>query len=106
MDEDIIVPGMFFLTIIALVVVIPVIKAWYMKQEAQLKQPQLTPELSARLDRLETMIETVSIEVERVSEGQRFTSRLLSESAALPVPQQARTTLPERAMSPEVTPHA
>lgn len=32
--------------------------------------------------------------------------RSLSESAALPVPQQARTTLPERASSPEVTPHA
>lgn len=103
MDEDIIVPGMFFLTIIALVVVFPVIKAWYMKQEAQLKQPQLTPELAARLDRLETMIDAVAIEVERLAEGQRFTARLLSESAALPVPEQARQIAPARAASSEVT---
>jgi hypothetical protein len=103
MDEDIVVPAMFFLTVIAMTIVIPVIKAWYIKQEAQTKQPQLSPELSLRLDRLETMIETVAVEVERLSEGQRFTTRLLSEGAAAPIVPSARAPQPVRAGSTDVT---
>jgi hypothetical protein len=103
MDEDIVVPGMFFLTVIVLAIVIPVIKAWYLKAETQLKQPQLSPELSHRLDRLEAMIETVSVEVERLAEGQRFTTRVLTEGAAPPVPQSARNSTPAREKSSEVT---
>ena len=37
------------------------------------------PELSARIARIEQIVEATSIEIERISEGQRFTSRLLSE---------------------------
>ena len=33
----------------------------------------------ARLARLESAVESIAIEVERISEGQRFTTRLLSE---------------------------
>lgn len=48
----------------------------------------LSPELDARLTRIEQAVDAISIEVERVSEGQRFTTKLLSErageSAALP----------------------
>ena len=36
---------------------------------------------SARLERLEHGMEAIAIEIERVSEGQRFVTRLLSESA-------------------------
>ena len=43
-------------------------------------------ELSPRLDRLEQGMEAVAIEVERISEGQRFTNKLLSEQRALPAP--------------------
>lgn len=38
------------------------------------------PELLARIARIEQIVETTSIEIERISEGQRFTTRLLSES--------------------------
>lgn len=37
------------------------------------------PELIARLARVEQIVESTSIEIERISEGQRFTTRLLSE---------------------------
>lgn len=37
------------------------------------------PELLTRLARVEQIVEATAIEVERISEGQRFTSRLLSE---------------------------
>lgn len=38
-----------------------------------------TAELHDRLARIENAIETMAVEVERISEGQRFTTRLLSE---------------------------
>lgn len=46
---------------------------------AERRPLELTAELTARLDRLEHMAEATQIEVERISEGQRFTAKLLSE---------------------------
>jgi hypothetical protein len=43
--------------------------------------PALPPEVSAHMQRLEQAIEAVAIEVERISEGQRFTTKLLAEQA-------------------------
>jgi hypothetical protein len=40
------------------------------------------PELMARLTRVEQIVESTAIEIERISEGQRFTTRLLSEKKA------------------------
>lgn len=37
------------------------------------------PELYARIARIEQIVEATSIEIERISEGQRFTTKLLSE---------------------------
>lgn len=37
------------------------------------------PEVMARLARVEQIVESTAIEIERISEGQRFTTRLLSE---------------------------
>ena len=37
------------------------------------------PELAARLARVEQIVEATAVEIERISEGQRFTTRLLSE---------------------------
>jgi len=38
-------------------------------------------EISARLERLEAGVDATAVEVERISEMQRFTTRLLSERA-------------------------
>jgi hypothetical protein len=40
------------------------------------------PELMARLSRVEQIVEATAVEMERISEGQRFTTRLLSEKKA------------------------
>jgi hypothetical protein len=40
------------------------------------------PELVARLARVEQIVESTAIEIERISEGQRFTTRLLPEKKA------------------------
>jgi hypothetical protein len=44
-----------------------------------------SPELAQRLDRMEEGIEAIAIEVERISEGQRFVSKLIGEGAAQPL---------------------
>ena len=41
------------------------------------------PELMARLARVEQIVESTAIEIERISEGQRFTTKLLSEKSTV-----------------------
>jgi hypothetical protein len=38
-----------------------------------------TPDLAARLERVESSIDAIALEMERVGEGQRFVTKLLSE---------------------------
>jgi hypothetical protein len=44
---------------------------------------KLNDENAQRLERLEQGMEAIAIEIERVSEGQRFVTKLLSEAPAL-----------------------
>ena len=46
----------------------------------------LPNDVAQRLARMEAGIESVAVEVERISEGQRFTTRLLSDRALVEVP--------------------
>jgi hypothetical protein len=41
------------------------------------------PELLARISRVEQIVEATAVEIERISEGQRFTTRLLHERQQL-----------------------
>lgn len=49
----------------------------------------IPPETAGRLERIEQAVEAIAVEVERVSEGQRFVTKLMSE--AKPVPSLANT---------------
>lgn len=51
----------------------------------------VVPESAQRMERLEQAVDAIAIEIERVSEGQRYVTRLLTEGAApaLPVGQKA-----------------
>jgi hypothetical protein len=48
------------------------------KHKLGARQPQLASDASQRLERLEQGMEAIAIEIERISEGQRFVTRLLS----------------------------
>jgi hypothetical protein len=87
MNEDIVVPiaGMTMIVLIALGV--PFVRALARKWERESSQPSVVPEVTARLERIEHAVEAVAIEIERISEGQRFTTKLLSDRAADVVPQ-------------------
>jgi hypothetical protein len=47
---------------------------------------QLPNDSAQRLERVERGIEAIAIEVERISEGQRFVTKLMSESRAPAIP--------------------
>jgi hypothetical protein len=44
-------------------------------------QPAIPPETERRLERIEQAVDTIAIEVERISEGQRFVTQLMSRNA-------------------------
>jgi len=48
------------------------------KRLASAQTGSLDPQISARLERIEMAVESIAVEVERISEGQRFTTKLLS----------------------------
>jgi hypothetical protein len=49
-----------------------------MERDAKTK---IAPEVTSRLERIEQAVDAIAIEVERISEGQRFTTKLLTERA-------------------------
>lgn len=80
MGPEVIVPLGFFATIVMIVVGRPLVGAWSKKVASEASRPPLPPEVMTRLERMEQSIDAIAVEVERISEGQRFTTRLLSES--------------------------
>lgn len=58
-------------------------------------------ETNARLENLERGLEAVAIEIERMSEGQRFVTKLLSEGAARPIEVNQRAAQALRASLPD-----
>ncbi len=79
MNEDILAIGGFFFTVIVVVLGLPLVRAYVSRKE---RTPVLTPadvERDQRLARIETAVETMAVEIERISEGQRFVTKLLAE---------------------------
>ena len=54
----------------------------YAKRVEQGTQARVPVEVTARLERMEQAIDSIAVEVERISEGQRFTTKLLAERTA------------------------
>lgn len=82
------VPLGFFAMVIAIVVGRPMIKSYAARMESESTRPQIPSEVMGRLERIEQAVDAIAVEVERISEGQRFTTKLLSETRdkALPGP--------------------
>jgi hypothetical protein len=79
MGVEIVVPLGAFATAIILAVGVPLARAYSRKMDAESKNPRIPSEVTGRLERIEQSLEAVAIEVERITEGQRFTTKLLSE---------------------------
>lgn len=63
------------------VTVVSIAHAYVRTLEARKKtrQSDLSPDVQDRMSRIEQAVDAIAIEVERMSEGQRFTTRLLAE---------------------------
>jgi hypothetical protein len=69
-------------TLVRCVVGFPPARAFGRWLDRRGSAPTIPPEVMTRLSSIENAVETVAVEVKRISEGQRFTTRLLNERAA------------------------
>src|SRR5881394_3688710 len=73
------VPISAFIMVGVTAIGVPLARAYARRIEREPQQPVLPPDVSARLERMEQALDSIAIEVERISEGQRFTTKLLAE---------------------------
>lgn len=83
---EVLVPIAFFAMVTAIVLGVPLVKALIRKQERAALAPASDPRSEERLARIEAAVESIAIEVERISEGQRFVTKLLAERPAAKLP--------------------
>lgn len=90
MDEDIVAIVGFFLTAIIISIGVPLVRGIVRRWDRQGAQPAQLPDTSARLERIEQAIDAMAVEVERIAEGQRFVTRLMTDKTP------DRVALPDR----------
>src|SRR5712672_2264913 len=76
-----VIPGL--ITIVLGVPIVRLITRWL---EPRPVPPRELSTINGRLERIEAAVETIAVEVERISESQRFTARLQSEHGAPRLP--------------------
>jgi hypothetical protein len=79
----------FFLTMAAIIIGLPLARAFGRRMDRRGSGAQIPSDLSHQIGQLNQAVDAIALEVERISEGQRFTTRLLSEQR-----DSARQTLP------------
>ena len=80
--EGLVAIGGFFVTVIVLSLGIPLLRSYIRRKELEAQRAPANPALDERLARMESALEAVAVEVERIGEGQRFVSKLLAEAPA------------------------
>lgn len=75
----------FFAAMAFIIVGLPIARAWARRMDRR-GEPASASQIAPRLDRIEQAVEAIAIEVERVSEGQRYTTKAIAELRGLPVP--------------------
>ena len=79
MGPEVAVPLGAFATAIVIAIGVPLARAYSRRMDADSKNARIPTEVTSRLERMEQAVDAVALEVERISEGQRFTTKLLSE---------------------------
>lgn len=73
------IPIVLFITAGVTAIGYPIARALARSIERRSERPRVPEEVMARLERMETTLDAVAEQVERVTEGQRFTTKLLAE---------------------------
>jgi hypothetical protein len=69
----------FFVMMAAIIIGLPLARAFARRMDRRGSAPQISNEVSAQLNQLTQAVDAIALEVERISEGQRFTTKLLTE---------------------------
>ncbi|HEX5438911.1 MAG TPA: hypothetical protein VFW98_17290 [Gemmatimonadaceae bacterium] len=69
----------FFVMLAVIIVGLPLARAFGRRVDQRGATPKLNPEMAQQLQRIEQAVDAMSIEVERISEAQRYMARLESE---------------------------
>ena len=75
------IPIIMFSSFPVMLIGYPIARAFAKRIENKPHEPLMPTEMTHRLDRMEQAIDSIAIEVERIAEGQRFTTKLLAERA-------------------------
>ncbi|HKG96070.1 MAG TPA: hypothetical protein VKA84_29425 [Gemmatimonadaceae bacterium] len=77
------IPITLFTVVPLTMIFYPLARALARRIERSAPAPRELPDaVAARLERMEQAIDSIAVEVERISEGQRFTTKLLAERGA------------------------
>jgi hypothetical protein len=76
------------LGLFAMIAVIAIARAFGRRWSAP-RAAAAGPEVTGRLERIEQAVDAIALEVERIAEGQRFTTKVMAELRGLPAPNAA-----------------
>src|SRR5687768_13701165 len=100
----------FFVSMAFIIVGLPLARAFARRMDRRGESASAS-EITPRLERIEQAVEAIAIEVERVSEGQRYTTKAIADLRGLPAanavpgwPASAREGQPERVPAGERRP--
>ena len=71
----------FFITVAVIIIGLPIARALGRRLDRKPYKQAIDPGMSAQLQRIENTVESMSIEIERISEAQRYMARLQTERA-------------------------
>jgi hypothetical protein len=89
--DGVLVPIVMFSMVPVVAIGMPIARAFARRLESK-PTTAIPADVAARLERMEQAIDSIAVEVERISEGQRFTTKLLAERVPAP-PTTAATAL-------------
>ena len=81
----------FFITIAVIIIGLPIARAIARRMDRRTAGGAVPTEIASQIAHLNQAVDAIAVEVERISEGQRFTTRLLTEQ------RDSRQTLPSAA---------
>lgn len=87
MIDGVLIPIIALVSVPVMAIGFPIARAYAKRMEHGDTGPRIPSDVSARLERMEQAIDSIAVEVERISEGQRFTTKLLSERIAPAAPE-------------------
>jgi hypothetical protein len=99
-EAAIIISVAFFVMCAVIAVGLPIARAWARRMDKRnAVAPVSDADTRARLERIEQAVDAIAVEVERISEGQRFTTKVIGDLRGLPQPDPSAAA-PERVPVP------